>query len=197
LGVGLVAYAIGYSAPRLTLIALGLGMAIWQLAVPWVIQAVRIEPDVLHALPTSWEHRIEMWRYAVAHIPEHPVIGWGMDASRTLGRSIYIDGQDVNLLSLHPHNWGLHIWLETGAIGAVLAALTMAIGGFAASRALRFDRAAAAGACGAIASYAVIANLSFGAWQEWWVATGFAAAALVAASVRTTASTLNEDDETP
>ncbi|MES1203914.1 MAG: hypothetical protein ABUS57_20950, partial [Pseudomonadota bacterium] len=87
-----------------------------------------------------------------------------------------------SLIPLHPHDASLQIWLETGAIGAGLGALALILGGVALARALRFDRVAAAGACGAIASIGLIANVSYGAWQEWWIATAFAAAALVTAS---------------
>lgn len=183
-GVGLLAYAIGHSAPRFAIMALCAGLALWLLAAPWAISALRLDPALLDRLPPSWAHRVEIWRYAAAQIEAQPWIGWGMDAARTFEAKTIVQGQQLSLISLHPHSFSLHVWLETGAVGAGLGALALAAGGFAASRALGRDRRAAAGACGALAAFGLIANLSFGAWQEWWVATAFAAAALVNAARR-------------
>jgi hypothetical protein len=58
------------------------------------------------------------------------------------------------------------------------------VGGFALARGLQHDRAAAAATAGTIASLGLVANLSFGIWAEWWIATLFIAAALVAAARR-------------
>jgi O-antigen ligase len=81
---------------------------------------------------------------------------------------------------LHPHYLGLQLWLELGAIGAVLAATATMLGAFALSRSL--TRAQTACAAGFVGSYVVFAHISFGAWQEWWIATAFIAPALIAAA---------------
>ncbi|MGE0829931.1 MAG: hypothetical protein AB7O04_11335, partial [Hyphomonadaceae bacterium] len=73
---------------------------------------------------------------------------------------------------------------ELGAIGAGLAALALAWGGFAASRAFGRDPYSAAAFCGALAAGGVIANVSYGAWQEWWITTLFIGAALINLSRR-------------
>jgi hypothetical protein len=39
----------------------------------------------------------------------------------------------------------------------------------------------------------VIDNVSFGAWQEWWIATTFAGAALAAAAWRNTKTVTRND----
>ncbi|MBC7770255.1 MAG: O-antigen ligase family protein, partial [Phycisphaerales bacterium] len=59
--------------------------------------------------------------------------------------------------------------------------------GWALSRAFAANRPAAAAAAATLASLGIIANLSFGVWQEWWNATIFVAAALVAALARSRA----------
>jgi hypothetical protein len=75
----------------------------------------------------------------------------------------------------------MQVWFETGAVGALLAAALTLAGGWALSRVL-VDRAQAAAAAATLASAGVIANLSYGIWQEWWDAALFLAAALVAAA---------------
>jgi hypothetical protein len=42
-----------------------------------------------------------------------------------------------------------------------------------------------AGAAGALMAGAVIANVSYGLWEEWWLATLFLAGGMVAATNRT------------
>ena len=68
---------------------------------------------MLHShVQTSWSERLDMWAFAAAKIVEKPWAGWGLDASRTFGSAI----------SLHTHDAAIQIWLELGAVGAVLAA---------------------------------------------------------------------------
>ena len=68
-------------------------------------------------LPLSWSERMGYWTYATARIAEHPLKGWGLDASRTFGAAI----------GLHPHNGAIQAWLELGALGAALMALAWAL----------------------------------------------------------------------
>ena len=76
----------------------------------------------------------------------------------------------------------MQIWFETGAVGAALAAAALLACGWSLSRRLRDDRATAAAAAATIAAIGVIANVSYGVWQEWWDATMLLAAALVASA---------------
>src|SRR6185503_5937129 len=103
--------------------------------------------------------------------------GHGLDASRTAPQLLPVrDGYSVAAIPLHPHSASMQVWFETGAVAAVL--LT---GGWALSR-LLVNRAHAAAAAATMAAGGVIANLSYGIWQEWWDAALLLAAALVAAS---------------
>ena len=82
-------------------------------------------------------------------------------------------------LPLHTHNAPLQWWLELGLPGAALMAglwlfALRLIAGQSAGRAAR------AIAIGGFAAAFVIACLSFGAWQAWWLATLGLAAALIA-----------------
>ena len=97
-------------APRV----LGAGAAVLFLAAPAFVWATRqlgwfqaLEREV----PLSWSLRMGYWRHAADWIGDHPLRGWGIDASRMFGPGI----------TLHPHNGPLQVWLELGLIGATAA----------------------------------------------------------------------------
>ncbi|MBL8551333.1 MAG: hypothetical protein JNJ73_15215 [Hyphomonadaceae bacterium] len=163
--------------PRATLTALGAFFAALVLLAPlWA--SLLPHADAL-PLPYSWLERIEMWRSSAARTAQAPLFGHGLDAVRLMKAAQDIGGVEYHFISLHPHNAGLHIWLELGAVGAALAAAALFFGGRGIARALSGDAAtaAAAGAC----AFAAHAFLSLGVWQEWWIATAFVLAASVAA----------------
>ncbi len=54
--------------------------------------------------------RLEVWRVAIAHLGDSPLIGIGLSGYRHLPDATYI----------HPHNWLLQMGLETGLIGTLL-----------------------------------------------------------------------------
>ena len=134
------------------------------LTAPWLtLLAVRIGLiGHLEAMaPASWRARLQIWAFASERIAERPLFGWGVDASRTFAA-----------IPLHPHDGAIQLWLELGVLGACLAAafwgwLTMAL--------VQQDRRSpGAGAIGlaTATAYLVIGAVSFGVWQEWWLATG-------------------------
>lgn len=180
----LCAFALGCVAPRVIIPALGALLAGWILAAPWAL------PWLLDRLaflversPDSWAIRAVIWRFVSARIAEAPLIGHGLDASRGYADEITTTrGIEHGLVPLHPHNGPLQIWLETGLIGAALASACVIIGTAMAARALKGSRLARASACATLAAGAVIANVSFGVWQEWWIAALFTAAALAGAA---------------
>ncbi|WP_296595546.1 O-antigen ligase family protein [Phenylobacterium sp.] len=169
--VGGVVWLWPRSAPK----ALALGAAALILLMPVIILACHLLGLGQH-LPDSWEQRMGYWTYAMQRIAEHPFRGWGLDSSRAFSPHIV----------LHPHNGALQVWLELGAVGAVAAALAWA---FAFRRLARDERSLmAAATAGSAAVYLFFGLVSFGAWQEWWLAL----AALVAVI-----AALGEGVETP
>ena len=155
------------SAPK----ALGLAAAGLVLMMPLLVLGQRTLGTV-GPLPLSWSQRLDYWAYAIARIAEHPWRGWGLDASRTFSPHI----------QLHPHNGALQIWLELGALGAVLAALAWA---FVFRRLARDDRSLTTAAiAGSAAVYLLFGLVSFGVWQEWWLALA-ALVAVIAALAET------------
>lgn len=132
------------------------------------------------AMPFSWEHRMVTWSYVGERIREHPIIGHGFDASRTFDATFSARGFDgMAVVSLHPHNAGLQIWLETGLIGAVLAATLIYLLG---QQALKFSdggRARSMAVAGVIAPIILISSVSYGVWQHWWWACLFLCAGVL------------------
>ncbi len=144
----------------------------------------------------SLVHRIYIWHFATDRILEKPVLGWGLDASRNLPGSHYLLDQshfkkdlshypvfNTEIFPLHPHNAALQVWLELGVGGALLMAwLILAVylkpAKTVNNRYLDCFRAAVA------TEYLVIGALSYGVWQNWWVALGWLATALIAACAK-------------
>ena len=118
-------------------------------------------------------------------IAEQPIWGHGFDSTRVLSKtSALIPGTPYPALPLHTHNGLLQIWLELGGIGIVLTIALLA----AAMRALwplTAKPAQLAIVLATFASTAVIALVSFGIWQHWWLATWMFAAALLQLALRT------------
>lgn len=130
-------------------------------------------PGISH----SAHHRLSIWKFSAERVMEKPVLGWGMDASRAIPggedqKQVFppmagADAYHEQNLPLHPHNTALQWWLELGGVGAALGlgVLLAMIGAF--QRLPRPDRAVA---LGIFVQAVVVALISFGAWQAWWLA---------------------------
>lgn len=122
------------------------------------------------SIKNSASHRLLIWSFAGDRIAERPLLGWGLDTSRSIpgGKELFRPGQEK--LPLHPHNASLQLWLELGLPGAVLGALLLS-GLFYALAASGWPRVYAA-AVGGMLSIALIALLDcFSLWNESWQAT--------------------------
>lgn len=198
LGLVVPSVTFGYDAPLIALTACvlaGLAVAAWPrwtprglgalaaaffLTAPAIVWIVRrsgwytvLEGDV----PVSWAQRMGYWRHAADWITDHPLRGWGLDASRMFNPGI----------KLHPHDAPLQIWLELGLIGAMAAAVFWAALLAGMSRGARDAALAISAATGA--AYLTFGAFSFGVWQEWWLALGALAALSCAALQRQVAVT--------
>lgn len=170
-GVGLIVFAVAFALPRVTIIAVSAGLSLWALAAPFLTTQLAANLD-LDAMPRSWAERIRIWTYACDRIAEQPWFGHGLDAARApLHEPIPV----------HPHSASLHIWFDTGVVGAVLAAALLLVGGLALARRNGGDRITAAATAATLASLGVIANVSYSLWAEWWICTMFIVAAIVGA----------------
>ena len=158
------------------------GVVLYFLAAPLVVlvfdRGQMLHPAANDIRVQSWAIRLDIWRFAVARILEHPFFGWGLDASRMFSPNI----------PLHTHDAAIQIWLELGAVGAVLACLFWAWVVVQIDKLEARDRPAAAAAAAAVAAYLTIGALSFGVWQEWWLALGALTAAVCMALAKGRAS---------
>ncbi len=168
--------------PRLGVWVCGLVAAAMVLAAPLIGPLTAVVPFNLRtSMDISWELRLEAWRYVSSRILEKFLFGHGLDSARTISDQVVMRDITYAVVPLHPHNAGLHIWLETGLVGAVLASAVIGLATRQVARAPGLSRAQAAALCGVIGAYAAISFVSYGVWQEWWIATGFLALAGVAA----------------
>jgi O-antigen ligase len=145
------------------------------------------------AIKLSITHRIHIWNFAEAMRRQRPWLGWGLETTRAIpGGRAHADlwtpcGVPVppaehlpatELLPLHTHNGAIQVWLELGPAGALaVCALLLALAWLARAP----DRAGRAAQAATLAGAVVIALVSYGAWQGWWVATLALAVAACAA----------------
>ncbi len=178
LGIGLM----GQYKPELT-VKLILRLAVILIVAAPIFMSVLmlIDNEVFQKLPASWEHRLLMWQYVCEQIWQNFWTGAGFDSARSFVDTVTLsDGQSVSLISMHTHNSGLQIWLETGVIGAVLAGLIIALLTPSAIGVALNDRAKALGFCGFLINFLAVASLSFGVWQYWlWATLSFGLAIIM------------------
>jgi O-antigen ligase len=145
-----------------------------------------------HHFPNSTHHRLTIWNFTAVKAMEHPLLGWGIEASRSIpgaedwvrilryapafGRRVTVDEQ---FLPLHPHCAPGQFWLELGGIGALLLCALMAALTRASARIP--DRRDAAIAAVVIGAVFVVASVSYGIWQSWWLGTLWLTAAFCVA----------------
>jgi O-antigen ligase len=128
-----------------------------------------LDEDILALLPSSWEHRFYMWQFVFEQILQSPLIGHGFDSARTFTETVTLSrGMTMSTISLHPHNAGLHIWLETGLVGAILACFTIICLVRPALEFVAQSKVHAFGLCSFLFVMIVISSVSFGVWQFWW-----------------------------
>lgn len=133
-------------------------------------------------LSPSALHRLSIWNTAADRFTERPLLGIGMNATRSLYsdkdkivRKYYIDDPNKSWynvfepIPLHVHNGILQIWLELGMGGALL--LVAAILSLLAKIRRDVDGPVMMAACiGLLTSATIIFSVSFGPWQNWWQA---------------------------
>ena len=87
----------------------------------------------------------------------------------------------VEKLPLHPHNAVLQLWLELGAVGAVIGA-AIAIVALLHATSPAHGRGTRIGMTAATAAALTVAATAYGIWQGWWMSALWLIAALARAS---------------
>lgn len=176
LAVGAIAGFSAYFATRLTVVGLAAGALLLLVAAPWIGPILdRAMPAQVHVALQDMHSRdrVNIWRSFGAAVAERPAFGSGFNASARMAEdAVAARVQPPNRVLLgagHPHNALLQVWVEGGAIGAALVAwLFVAVAGAL----LRLKSRPVAAAAAALAGCGiVIAAVSHGAWQGWWIAS--------------------------
>ncbi len=167
--------------------ALGAYVAAAPLVVGTLIGQLR---EIAPQLPGSFQSRLWSWEVVISRMTEAPMRGHGLDATRTW-RETYAAYPEwmaqlpdfwanYPVVPGHPHNMALHIWAETGFVGAVLAGLGLMAIAFRLPRPEAFTpslRFAIAGLAGAIAT---LASFTYSVWNEaFWSSVCLVIAAII------------------
>ncbi|MEY3232805.1 O-antigen ligase family protein [Aquidulcibacter sp.] len=173
LAVGTIAALFALRFPRLALGLVSGGTAALIAAAPLIYPAIaQVAFQLLPGdeLPLSYGRRAQMWETASEYIAQKPLTGWGLGAGSTFDTPIVYGGFTWPIIQLHPHSAPLHIWLETGGIGALLASVTLIMAGAVAIRVFGQYRVATAALVGGLTFLALNWGFSHSAWREWvWV----------------------------
>lgn len=192
---GLAAFLLVWLWGRRGALALAAVAVILALTAPQVVSSAlsveRVEAMAAKA-PASPGHRVRMWAFAVEKVDEKPIWGWGMDASRSMPGGHEQIAPGTEILPLHPHNAFLQVRLELGLPGAAIVAALLGVF-FAVVIGGMNDRGGRAVAAGAGVAYLTVAAISYGVWQNWWVAFAWALAAMTALAVGPSAPTGGRD----
>lgn len=172
---GAAAALFAWRAPRATLRIIGWGGAGMIVFSPVMALGASLPEAVRSALPLSWEMRLDIWRFTAGKIFEAPLFGHGFDASRDIHDTLELRGLEFAAIPLHPHNIGLHVWLETGLIGALLIAAAIIICTERVVSSAYLTQRQAVAAAGCTAAVLGVGAVSYGMWQEWWLASVFMA----------------------
>jgi O-antigen ligase len=191
------AFAAAWWRPRIAATALAVGFAVLTAVFPLITPSrdgFLWLAEQAPWLKLSIFHRLIIWRFAADRIAEHPLLGWGMDTSRSMpgGNTeihAYMDLPKVfsglyfsgTVMPLHPHDAILQSWLELGAVGAALGAAVFV---WIAVRAATPEPTSPAARSAQIAVLTAAISpllLSFGVWQPWFQSSLWLIAALALA----------------
>jgi O-antigen ligase len=181
--VSLVAVVIAWRLPRLALLAGGVGVALtFALIFAFGDIVWRVLPDAAYRA-LAWTHaadRVEIWQSFGAVMLHHPWLGVGFGTSPVLGDTAILAEVAEPFRRMlpvgHPHNGYLQIGVELGLAGCILA-LTAALSLLWSFR--RLEGRALTARLGLFAVVAATMLVGHGAWQAWWIAVLFVAAACV------------------
>ncbi|WP_417453801.1 O-antigen ligase family protein [Kiloniella sp.] len=182
-------YFIFYLCPKVGFKVLPVVMIVSVLAMPFATRFVEplYDAQSSQSIPFSAKHRFFIWDYVSSQILDNPLKGWGFDSARDYpnnGVENYVH-VDVNgneralggrIISLHPHNFALQVWLELGLVGAILISVIIwSVFGYLKSLQLaeRIEIQAML-----VATF-IVALLGYGIWQNRWFVMFFIFAAML------------------
>lgn len=181
-------------AARPLALALRTGLVITVISFPFAMNTLSDTQSLWNhfpSIPHSTHHRLSIWKFTADKVMEKPILGWGMDSSRSIPGGddevlVYPPSNKLAFyheqnLPLHPHNTALQWWLELGAVGATLG-LTILLTIITVLQPLPTPYRAIS--LGLLTQAVTVAFISFGAWQAWWLAVLWLIALLIFAVMR-------------
>lgn len=130
------------------------------------------------SVPSSIRHRLAIWSFVSDKISEKPILGWGQSASRQIDDEPYRLDEDTEILPLHPHNISLQTRLELGLPGIILLGLFFLVLFFR-FLSFRFASDQMGLALAVAVNWLLVAHVSVGMWQSWWIGISFLLAVLL------------------
>jgi O-antigen ligase len=123
MATGLALLLLALWLPRLIAPALAAGMVVLAAGTPIGLHLLAEERTALAShLKISGLHRLEIWDHVTTHLFERPLLGWGIGSSselpmppQELRHYVILNGNDI-----YAHDQWLELWVETGALGALL-----------------------------------------------------------------------------
>lgn len=126
-----------------------------------------VQQQVDFITKTNYLPRLELWDAVARYALHSPWIGYGIEATRSVpafdSQQIYQPGTTL----LHPHNAALQIWIEFGVMGAMMAAIGVAVLCRACMQ-LPNQMAKRLGLSLLVATMGV-GVVGYGLWQGWWI----------------------------
>jgi O-antigen ligase len=162
--------------PRVIAPILGAGMVVLAAGTPIGLRLLAEQRGALAPyLKISGLHRLEIWDHVTTHLLERPLLGWGIASSselpmppQELSHYVILNGTNI-----YAHDQWLELWVETGAVGAVLGL------GFALLVLLRIQRVSTAirpFAYAAFGTGVLISCVNFEVMTDsWWAAVAASA----------------------
>ncbi len=131
----------------------------------------------VESLPVSWTHRLIIWRYTAEEVLSGPLqffFGGGAQAAWALSMDaetilVATANQPLSMMSGHPHNLFLQLWLEFGLVGVAIVTLVC-------TQLLRFNISKAfspsgmAAICALLGVFLVFAMVETNLWSYWRLA---------------------------
>ena len=178
--IGGLGLACHYFGRRAALIGLTVVLVLTTIGAPYATRLIGSEQhlsadvttDKMQLLPTSARHRLAIWSFVSQRIQERPLLGWGFGASRSFPQEEDRFAENMEILPLHPHSLALQTRLELGIPGVFLLAAMIAVILLRTSN-ISADRTQVGTAVAAMLAWLFVANVSYGMWQNWWIASAF------------------------
>ncbi|MEM7651382.1 MAG: O-antigen ligase family protein [Pseudomonadota bacterium] len=159
-----------FARPKIWAILTGL-ICVGILIMPWAVQfmyqtlaeSIKDMPWLADAYAAN---RLEIWDFVARKALENPLYGFGIEATR------HVDHFDTALLYtphdnvLHPHNAVLQIWIEFGAMGALMLCGFVAL----VMRSISSLNVQSMRLCTVLfMGLLAVSCTAYGLWQSWWL----------------------------